>query len=57
MNEGSINFAITCLDQQISHKGKVSANTDMKSLLRNLDKETFVFDLKTPIEDINQFND
>ncbi|MCF6776469.1 ABC transporter ATP-binding protein [Thiotrichales bacterium 19X7-9] len=41
----------------LMNKGKIFANTDMKSLLRNLDKETFVFDLKTPIEDINQFND
>ncbi|TNF68019.1 MAG: ABC transporter ATP-binding protein [Gammaproteobacteria bacterium] len=41
----------------LMNKGKIFANTDMKSLLRNLDKETFVFDLKTPIEYINQFND
>ncbi|MCF6765074.1 ABC transporter ATP-binding protein [Thiotrichales bacterium 19S3-7] len=41
----------------LMNKGKVFANTDMRSLLRNLDKETFVFDLKTPLESINHLND
>jgi ABC-2 type transport system ATP-binding protein len=30
------------------HKGKVHVNTDMKSFLKSADKQTYIFDLKTP---------
>ncbi|MCF6767904.1 ABC transporter ATP-binding protein [Thiotrichales bacterium 19S11-10] len=40
----------------LMNKGKVFANTDMKSLLRNLDKETFVFDLKEPLRDVHELD-
>ncbi|MCF6807949.1 ABC transporter ATP-binding protein [Thiotrichales bacterium 19S9-12] len=40
----------------LMNKGKVFANTDMKSLLRNLDKETFVFDLKEPLKDVHELD-
>ncbi len=33
------------------HKGEVHTSTDMKSFLRTVDKETFVFDLKNPLKE------
>lgn len=42
-----------CRNIAIIDKGKIVENTDMKSLLNRLDKETFVLDLKYPlVEDI-----
>jgi len=38
-----------CRNIAIIDKGNIIENTDMKSLLNRLDKETFVLDLKTPI--------
>ena len=39
-----------CRNIAIIDKGKIIENTDMKSLLNRLDKETFVFDLKQPFD-------
>lgn len=38
-----------CRNIAIIDKGKIIENTDMKSLLNRLDKETFVLDLKKPL--------
>jgi len=38
-----------CRNIAIIDKGKIIENTDMKSLLNRLDKETFVLDLKQPL--------
>lgn len=40
-----------CRNIAIIDKGKIIENTDMKSLLNRLDKETFVLDLQTPLMD------
>ena len=39
-----------CRNVAIIDKGKISINTDMKSLLRTLDKETFSLDIKEKIK-------
>jgi ABC-2 type transport system ATP-binding protein len=41
-----------CRNIAIIDHGRIIENTDMKSLLNRLDKETFIFDLLNPIEDI-----
>jgi len=41
-----------CRNIAIIDHGKIIENTDMKSLLNRLDKETFIFDLLKPVEDI-----
>lgn len=39
-----------CRNIAIIDKGRIIENTDMKTLLNRLDKETFVFDLKQPLQ-------
>ena len=34
----------------LMHQGRLHTSTDMKSLLRSVEKETYVFDLKNPIQ-------
>lgn len=46
-----------CRNIAIIDKGKIVENTDMKSLLNRLDKETFVLDLKYPLVETVEFND
>ena len=41
-----------CRNIAIIDHGKIIENTDMKSLLNRLDKETFIFDLLKPVETI-----
>ncbi len=43
-----------CRNIAIIDKGQIIENTDMKSLLNRLDKETFVLDLKEPLNDTFQ---
>ncbi|BDZ74161.1 ABC transporter ATP-binding protein [Methylophaga marina] len=43
-----------CRNIAIIDKGQITENTDMKSLLNRLDKETFVLDLKEPLNDTFQ---
>jgi len=43
-----------CRNIAIIDKGEIIENTDMKSLLNRLDKETFVLDLKYPLLDTNR---
>ena len=38
-----------CNQLALIHHGKVHTNSDMKSLLRSVEKESYVFDLKTPL--------
>lgn len=38
-----------CRNIAIIDRGNIVENTDMKSLLNRLDKETFIFDLKSPL--------
>lgn len=45
-----------CRNIAIIDKGKIVENTDMKSLLNRLDKETFVLDLKYPLVETIKFN-
>ena len=40
-----------CRNIAIIDKGRIVENTDMKSLLNRLDKETFVLDLQSPLTD------
>jgi len=46
-----------CRNIAIIDKGEIVENTDMKSLLNRLDKETFVLDLKYPLVETIEFND
>jgi len=41
-----------CKNITIIHKGKVIENTSMKHLLTKLDRETFIVDLKDPIDQV-----
>ncbi len=41
-----------CKNVAIINNGEIVANTTMKELLKRLDKETFIFDLKTPLKDV-----
>ena len=43
-----------CRNIAIIDKGQIIENTDMKSLLNRLDKETFVLDLKKPLREAPQ---
>ncbi len=45
-----------CRNIAIIDKGQIIENTDMKSLLNRLDKETFVLDLKKPLLDTFQLD-
>lgn len=45
-----------CNKIALINKGQVFANTTMKELLRDLDQEVFVFDLKNSLESINLNN-
>jgi len=46
-----------CRNIAIIDRGRIIENTDMKSLLNRLDKQTFIFDLKSPLpEGINLSN-
>ncbi len=40
-----------CRNIAIIDRGRIIENTDMKSLLNRLDKQTFIFDLKSPLPD------
>jgi ABC-2 type transport system ATP-binding protein len=42
-----------CRNIAIIDHGKIIEDTDMKSLLNRLDKETFIFDLKQPASSLN----
>ena len=46
-----------CRNIAIIDKGQIIENTDMKSLLNRLDRETFVLDLKQPLTDLSALAD
>ena len=45
-----------CRRIAIIDQGNIIKNTDMKSLIKHLDKETFILDLKEPLHSKNDFN-
>ena len=46
-----------CRNIAIIDRGRIIENTDMKSLLNRLDKQTFIFDLKTPLPNTIHLDD
>ncbi len=46
-----------CRNIAIIDRGQIIENTDMKSLLNRLDRETFVLDLKQPLTDLSALAD
>ncbi|MAE42357.1 ABC transporter [Candidatus Woesearchaeota archaeon] len=46
-----------CRNIAIIDKGKIIENTSMKNLLSRMDKDTFIFDITTPIKKVPQLKD
>ncbi len=46
-----------CRNIAIIDQGKIIENTEMKSLLNRLDKETFIFDLQHPVEHVDSLGE